>query len=67
MSDEQIQALIEAQIEAHGAACIRVSDGSIFVFSLPVLQELVKAAVSHETQRAVLFIKSGSEAKTMVM
>ncbi len=60
--DLDLDQVTEAQLEAQGVACYRVSDGQVFVFSEAVLAELLTKARESGTGKAILFVRRGAEA-----
>ena len=65
MTDDEAENLAElaaAQIESQGAACVRVEDGHVFIFTRALLEELLAKAIESGEDKAILFVRSGAVA-----
>ncbi len=63
---DMLMAYLDAQCQVHGVASAKVLDGEVFLFSAERLERLLDAARASSEKRALVFVKTGPEMKTVV-
>lgn len=51
---------MEAQVQVHGVASIKVKDGEIFMFSREIVEKLMAQMKDTDQDRVLVFVKTGS-------